>query len=145
MGNRRQVTRRSVSVPRGRNGRPRPYRPGQLDSAYVAAFRPQRRRKPWGVIILVVLLVALAGGGVAWGITTGVLPEAIGNLSALLPGGSSQGDDAAADAADADTQAANPAGADTQAADTAGADLADAAGVDAPDVDTAGADAADTQ
>ncbi len=135
MGNRRQVTRRSVSVPRGRNGRPRPYRPGQLDSAYVAAFRPQRRRKPWGVIILVVLLVALAGGGVAWGITTGVLPEAIGNLSALLPGGSSQGDDAAADAADADTQAA----------DTAGAGIADAAGVDAPDVDTAGADAADTK
>ena len=141
MGNRRQVTRRSVSVPRGRNGRPRPYRPGQLDSAYVAAFRPQRRRKPWGVIILVVLLVALAGGGVAWGITTGVLPEAIDGLQALLLGG----DVPDADAADADTQAANPAGADTQAADTAGAGIADAAGVDAPDVDTAGADAADTQ
>lgn len=74
MGNRRQVTRRSVSVPRGRCGRPRPYQPGRLNSAYVAAFRPQRRRKPWGVIILVVLLVALAGGGVAWGITTGALP-----------------------------------------------------------------------
>ena len=141
MGNRRQVTRRSVSVPRGRNGRPRPYRPGQLDSAYVAAFRPQRRRKPWGVIILVVLLVALAGGGVAWGITTGALPEAIDGLQALLLGG----DVPDADAADADTQAANPAGADTQAADTAGAGIADAAGVDAPDVDTAGADAADTQ
>lgn len=135
MGNRRQVTRRSVSVPRARCGRPRPYQPGQLDSAYVAAFRPQRRRKPWGVIVLVLLLVALAGGGAAWGITTGALPEAIGNLSALLPGGSSQGDDAAADAADADTQAA----------DTAGAGIADAAGVDAPDVDTAGADAADTK
>lgn len=141
MGNRRQVTRRSVSVPRGRNGRPRPYRPGQLDSAYVAAFRPQRRRKPWGVIILVVLLVALAGGGVAWGITTGALPEAIDGLQALLLGG----DVPDADAADADTQAANPAGADTQAPDTAGAGIADAAGVDAPDVDTAGADAADTQ
>ncbi len=141
MGNRRQVTRRSVSVPRERNGRPRPYQPGQLDSAYVAAFRPQRRRKPWGVIILVVLLVALAGGGVAWGITTGALPEAIDGLQALLLGG----DVPDADAADADTQAANPAGADTQAADTAGAGIADAAGVDAPDVDTAGADAADTQ
>ena len=141
-------------MPRGRSGRPRPYQPGQLDSAYVAAFRPQRRRKPWGVIILVVLLVALAGGGVAWGITTGALPEAIAfrcstralpaaidGLQALLLGG----DVPDADAADADTQAANPAGADTQAADTAGAGIADAAGVDAPDVDTAGADAADTQ
>lgn len=141
MGNRRQVTRRSISVPRGRNGRPRPYQPGRLDSAYVAAFRPQRRRKPWGVIILVVLLVALAGGGVAWGITTGALPEAIDGLQALLLGS----DVPDADAADADTQAANPAGADTQAADTAGGDLANAAGIDAPDVDTAGADAADTK
>ncbi len=131
MGNRRQVTRRSVSVPRGRNGRPRPYRPGQLDSAYVAAFRPQRRRKPWGVIILVLLLVALVGGGVVWGITTGVLPEAIDGLQALLLGG--------------DVPDAGAAGADTQAADTAGAGIADAAGVDAPDVDTAGADAADTK
>ena len=141
MGNRRQVTRRRVSVPRARCGRPRPYQPGQLDSAYVAAFRPQRRRKPWGVIVLVLLLVALAGGGAAWGITTGALPEAIDGLQALLLGG----DVPDADAADADTQAANPAGADTQAADTAGAGIADAAGVDAPDVDTAGADAADTQ
>ena len=123
MGNRRQVTRRSVSVPRGRCGRPRPYQPGRLDSAYVAAFRPQRRRKPWGVIILVVLLVALAGGGVAWGITTGALPEAIDDLQTLLPGG---------DAPDADA-----AGADTQAADTAGGD--------APDADVAGTDAADTK
>ncbi len=121
MGNRRQVTRRSVSVPRGRNGRPRPYRPGQLDSAYVAAFRPQRRRKPWGVIILVLLLVALVGGGVVWGITTGVLPEAIDGLQALLLGG------------------------DVPDAGAAGAGIADAAGVDAPDVDTAGADAADTK
>lgn len=141
MGNRRQVTRRSVSVPRGRCGRPRPYQPGRLNSAYVAAFRPQRRRKPWGVIVLVLLLVALAGGGAAWGITTGALPEAIDGLQVLLLGG----DVPDADAADADTQAANPAGADTQAADTAGAGIADAAGVDAPDVDTAGADAADTQ
>ena len=121
-------------MPRGRNGRPRPYQPGQLDSAYVAAFRPQRRRKPWGVIILVVLLVALVGGGVAWGITTGALPEAIDGLQALLLGS----DVPDADAADADTQATNPAD-----ADTAGGDLADAAGVDAPDVDTAGVDAPD--
>lgn len=136
MGNRRQVTRRSVSVPRGRCGRPRPYQPGRLNSAYVAAFRPQRRRKPWGVIVLVLLLVALAGGGAAWGITTGALPEAIDGLQVLLLGG----DVPDAGAADADTQAANPAG-----ADTAGGDLADAAGIDAPDVDTAGADAADTK
>lgn len=121
-------------MPRGRNGRPRPYQPGQLDSAYVAAFRPQRRRKSWGVIILVLLLVALAGGGVAWGITTGALPEAISNLSALLPGG---------DAPDADAAAADTAGGDL--AEAAGGDLAEAAGVDAPDADAAGADAADTK
>lgn len=123
-------------MPRGRCGRPRPYQPGRLNSAYVAAFRPQRRRKPWGVIGLVLLLVALAGGGAAWGITTGALPEAIDGLQVLLLGG----DVPDAGAADADTQAANPAG-----ADTAGGDLADAAGIDAPDVDTAGADAADTK
>lgn len=93
----------SYGMPVGRNGRPRPYRPGQLDSAYVAAFRPQRRRKPWGVIVLVVLLLALVGGGVAWGITTGALPEAISNLSTLLPGEASHDDDAAADVAAPDS------------------------------------------
>jgi hypothetical protein len=112
----------AYSAPRGRNGSPRPYQPGQLYSAYVAAFRPQRRRKPWGVIVLVVLLLALVGGGVAWGITTGALPEAISNLSALLPGGSSQGDDAAADVAASDGDSAVP-NDGAQAADSAdGAD-----------------------
>lgn len=95
-------------MPAGCGGRPRPYQPGQLDSAYVAAFRPQRRRKPWGVIALVVLAVALVGGGVAWGIASGALPGVIGHLQVLLPNGSSQSEGAAADVAAPDADSAAP-------------------------------------
>lgn len=79
----------SYGAPIGHSGRPRPYQPGQLNSAYVAAFRPRRRRKPWGVIAAVVLAVALIGGGIAWGVTSGAfqgIPEAVGGL---IPGAAS--------------------------------------------------------
>lgn len=79
----------SYGAPTGHSARPRPYQPGQLNSAYVAAFRPRRRRKPWGVIAAVVLAVALIGGGIAWGVTSGAfqgIPEAVGGL---IPGAAS--------------------------------------------------------
>lgn len=85
----------SYGAPTGRGVGPRPYRPGQLDSAYVAAFRPRRRRKPWGVIALVALAVVLIGGGVAWGVTSGALQGAIDNLSGLLPSDSAPREGAA--------------------------------------------------
>lgn len=78
------------SRPRGRQAA---YRPGQLDSAYVAAFRPQRRRKPWGVIVAAVLAVALVGGGVAWGVSQGAFQGIADSLRPLIPGAA--GNDAA--------------------------------------------------
>lgn len=73
----------SYGAPTGHSGRPRPYQPGQLNSAYVAAFRPSPRRKPWGVIVAVVLTAALIGGGVVWGVISGAfwgVPYAVSGL-----------------------------------------------------------------
>lgn len=98
--------------PRGRQAA---YHPGQLDSAYVAAFRPQRRRKPWGVIVAAVLAVALIGGGVAWGVSQGAFQGIADSLRPLIPGAA--GNDAPAGEGSAtDPDAASP---DAAPADTA--------------------------
>lgn len=102
------------SRPRGRQAA---YRPGQLDSAYVAAFRPQRRRKPWGVIVAAVLAVALIGGGVAWGVSQGAFQGIADSLRPLIPGAAAGNDGAPA----SESAAADPAAASSDAvpADTA--------------------------